>query len=47
MCFVDCRATFYSNAVFFCGKVFFFLQDPIFPGIFWIFRGLFELDLLQ
>ena len=38
-CFVDCRVKFYSSAVFFMEMWFFFLQDPI-------FKGLFELDLL-
>ena len=39
---MDCRATFYTCEVFFVEKWSFSLQDPIF----WIFRGLFELDLL-
>ena len=32
--------------VFFCGKVVIFLAKSYFSGIFRIFRGLFELDML-
>ena len=43
---MDCRAKFYSSAVFFRGKVVVFLARSYFSGIFQIFKGLFELDLL-
>ena len=44
-CFMDCRATFYSNAVFFMEGVL-FLARSYFSSIFRILRGLFELNLL-
>ena len=40
---MDRRTKFYFSV--FVGRWFFSLQDPIFSGIFRIFRGLFELDL--
>ena len=43
---MDCRAKFYSNAVFFVERWFLSLQDPFFFGIFRIFKGFFELDKL-
>ena len=45
-CFVDCRAKFYSSAVFFVEWWFLSLQDPNILVFFLIFRCLFELDLL-
>ena len=43
---MNCRAKFYSSAVFFVERLFLSLQDPIFLVFFWIFKCLFELDLL-
>ena len=43
---MDYRATFYTCEVFFYGKVVIFLVKSYFSGIFRIFRGLFDLDLL-
>ena len=36
----------HSSVVFFVERWFVSLQDPFYIYIFWIFRGLFELDLL-
>ena len=39
-------ATIHSSEVFFCGKMVIFHARSYFYGIFQIFKGLFEFDLL-
>ena len=45
-CFVDYRVRFYIREVFFLEEWFFGFAKSYFSGIFRIFIGLFELDML-